>query len=161
LAKKVAEEPAHTLELDKAKPRIIAALKQEGAKAIALEKAKQALADLLAHPHKDMGHKVQTSESFGRQGFIPGLGMNPELVEKVFATTDTTWLDTTFPVTNGVVLARLNQRIKPDTDAWDKEASYWTMTLEQARKQELFTALLNSLRAKATIAIMNEKVLED
>jgi hypothetical protein len=35
------------------------------------------------------------------------------------------------------------------------------MTLEQARKQELFTALLNSLRAKATIALMNEKVLED
>jgi peptidyl-prolyl cis-trans isomerase D len=161
LAKKVAEEPAHTLELDKAKPRIIAALKQEGAKAIALEKAKETLARILAEPDKAPEAKVHTSEPFGRQGFIPGLGMNPQLVEKVFAAKDNTWIDSTFSVTNGVVLARLNQRIQPDAEAWDKEASYWTMTLEQARKQELFTALLNSLRAKATIALMNEKVLED
>ena len=160
LAKKVSEEPAHTMEMDKVKPRIISALKQEGAKAIALEKANNELAELLKKPDTDLGDRVQTSEPFGRQGFIPGLGMNPELVEKAFGSTETSWFDTTFPVTTGVVLAKVNERIKPDTEAWDKESSYWTMTLEQARKQELFTALLNSRRAQATIEIMNQRVLE-
>jgi enoyl reductase-like protein len=87
--------------------------------------------------------------------------MNPELVEKVFSTEDTNWFDTTFPVTTGVVLARVNERIKPDTESWDKESSYWTMTLEQARKQELFSALLDALRAQATIEVLNQRVLEN
>jgi peptidyl-prolyl cis-trans isomerase D len=161
LARKVAEDPAHTLDIDTVKTRIVSALKQEGAKAIALEKAKTELAELLKNPDKDLGDTIKRSEAFGRQGFIPGLGMNPELVEKVFSTNNTNWFDTTFPVSSGVVLARMNERIKPDADAWDKESSYWTTTLEQARKQELFTALLDALRAQATIEVLNQRVLEN
>jgi hypothetical protein len=55
----------------------------------------------------------------------------------------------------------VNERIKPDTEAWDKESSYWTMTLEQARKQELFSALLDALRAQVTIEVLNQRVLEN
>jgi peptidyl-prolyl cis-trans isomerase D len=161
MAKKVAEDAAHTLEIDAVKPRIVSALKQEGAKAIAQEKAKTELAQRLKESKTSLDDQIKTSEAFGRQGFIPGLGMNPELVEKVFSTEDTNWFDTTFPVTTGVVLARVNERIKPDTEAWDKESSYWTMTLEQARKQELFSALLDALRAQATIEVLNQRVLEN
>jgi peptidyl-prolyl cis-trans isomerase D len=161
LARKIAEDPAHTLEIEAVKPRIVASLKQEGAKAIALERAKTELAELLKDSGNTPTQGVQQSEPFGRQGFIPGLGMNPELVEKVFASKDTNWFDATFPVTTGVVLARVNERIKPDTDAWDKESSYWTMTLEQARKQELFSALLDSLRVQAMIEVLNPGVLEN
>ncbi len=161
LATKVAEEPPHTLDIALVQPRILQILKQEGARAIAQEKAKTQLAELLENPSQDPGDRVQTSEPFGRQGFIPGLGMNPDLVAAAFKAKPDTWFDTTFPVTQGVILARLNQHIKPDQAAWDKEASYWTMTLEQAHKQELLTALLKALRAQATIEILNQRVLEN
>jgi hypothetical protein len=35
------------------------------------------------------------------------------------------------------------------------------MTLEQARKQELFSALLDALRAQVTIEVLNQRVLEN
>ncbi|WP_462323324.1 SurA N-terminal domain-containing protein [Desulfoplanes sp.] len=162
LAQKISEQPAHTLDIEEVEPRIIATLKQEGAKSLALETAKTDLARLLKDPVaglKEIGSRVKTSEPFGRQGFVPGLGMQPELVEKSFSGPEKAWYDTTFPVNTGAVLAKLNERIEPDAEAWDKEASYWKMTLEKARQQELFSALITSLRQKGSIEIMDSRVL--
>ena len=164
LAQRLAEKPAHILALDKVKGSIIASLKQEGAKAIAQEKAKNDLAKLLKNPQntdKTLASRIKTSEAFGRQGFVPGLGMQPELVEQAFAGTPSTWLSTTYPVTTGVILARLNTRILPSAEDWDKEKNYWATSLEQARKQEIFMSLVETLRQQATINILNQRVLEN
>jgi len=164
LAQKLEEKPAHILALDKVKGSVIASLKQEGAKAIALEKAKNDLALLLKDSQsadKKFAAQIKTSEAFGRQGFIPDLGMQPELVEQAFAGTPKAWLSSTYPVTSGVILARPNTRVRPSTEDWDKEKNYWITSLEQARKQEIFMALVQALRQKASIKILNQRVLEN
>ena len=160
LAQRMKEQPAHILELDKVKGSIIATLKQEGAKAIALEKAKQDLVIFLKNPAK-ASDRIKTSEAFGRQGFIPGLGMQPKLVEQAFAAPQGTWFSDAYPVTSGVVLARPNSRILPSDADWTKEKSYWSASLEQVRKQELFMALVQTLRQQASVKILNPRVLED
>ncbi len=164
LAQRMEKEPAHTRALEKVRGRIVTALKEEGAQAIALEKAKKDLALILKDPARAdtlFGSQIKRSETFGRQGFIPNLVMQPKLVEQAFAADTNTWMNDAYPVTNGVVLAKLNARILPSDEDWNKEKTYWSASLEQVRKQEMFMALVQTLRQQATIKILNQRVLED
>jgi peptidyl-prolyl cis-trans isomerase D len=103
--------------------------------------------------------KIATSQPFTRQGFIPGLGMAPVLVQTAFETTAPGWFKTAFAVSDAYVLAGLDKRIPADATLWDKEKERWMTTLTQSKQSELFKAYLQTVQQTARVEIVNEAIL--
>ncbi len=159
IAKQTDFSPAQPRELKAVRDQIETTLKREQG----LEKAKAAAENVLAGleaPDQDLERETSTSEPFGRRGFIPGLGMNPQLVESVFNAEQGQWLEKPYKVQQGYVLARLAERVAPDMSKWKEQQSLWVGQLQQSRKQALFQAYLTQLREKAEVKIVNPGVLE-
>jgi len=103
--------------------------------------------------------KIQVSQPFTRQGFIPGLGMVPVLAQTAFATTEPGWFKSAYSVTGAYVLAGLEKRISADAALWDKEKDRWLTTLTQSKQSELFKAYLQTVQESAKVVIINETIL--
>lgn len=103
--------------------------------------------------------KIATSQPFSRQGFIPGLGMAPVLVQTAFEAREPGWFKTAFGVSGAYVLAGLDKRLPADASLWDKEKERWMSTLTQSKQTELFRAYLQTLQQGARIEIVNETIL--
>ena len=124
----------------------------EAAKAMETEEGQK---KLLAE-YKD---KIATSAPFTRQGFIPGLGMAPVLVQTAFEAKEPGWFKTAYGVSGAYVLAGLDKRIPADAALWDKEKERWVATLTQSKQTELFRAYLGSLQQAAKVVVVNEAIL--
>jgi peptidyl-prolyl cis-trans isomerase D len=103
--------------------------------------------------------KITTSAPFTRQGFIPGLGMAPVLVQTAFEAKDPGWFKTAYGVAGAYVLAGLDKRIPADGALWDKEKERWVATLTQSKQTELFRAYLQTLQQAAQVVIVNDAIL--
>ena len=95
LVEKVEDIPPAPVPLDKVKERIVLAIKQEKSMELAQKQAEEILAKVTEA--KDGGprptpDRIKTSEPFGRQGDIPGLGQNPNLATAVFNSTGQGWI---------------------------------------------------------------------
>jgi len=157
--------PEAVLPLDQVKAAIVEGLVRREAMKRAREKAESVLAELLnpatslktpAAYKKD----IKRSEPFGRQGFIPGLGMNPALVKDAYEAKDGAWLPQAYAVENGFVLAGLKARIQPSEEEWEKERKFWVQSLAQSKATDLFQAYLAGLHENADIGIVNPEMLE-
>ena len=150
--------------LEKVTDSIVEALKREGAMALAKEKADAALARLAASGVADVpveyADKLVAGKPFGRKGVVPDLGMNPPLVEAAFAAPSGKWLETSFPVEAGYVVARVGQRIAPPEDVWTKSKDAFMTQFAQAKGRELFQAFVSDLRDKAEIKVVEPRLLE-
>jgi peptidyl-prolyl cis-trans isomerase D len=164
LAKLVEIKPAGFETLDAVKDVIKDRLVAEGAGRLARTKAdavaksmesEEGLKKVLAE-YKD---KIAVSQPFTRQGFIPGLGMAPVLVQTVFETTTPGWFKTVYGVTGGYVLAGLEKRIPADEALWEKEKERWMTTLLQTKRSEMVKAYLQSVQQEAKIEMVNDSVL--
>ncbi|WP_428565741.1 MAG: SurA N-terminal domain-containing protein [Solidesulfovibrio sp. DCME] len=145
---------------DVIKDRLVAEEGQKRARAKAEETAKametpEGQQKVLAEA-KD---KVATSEPFTRQGFIPGLGMAPVLVQTAFEAKAPGWFKAAYAVSDGYVLAALDKLVPPDAALWDKEKDRWLQTLAQTKRTELFNAYLKTVQESAKIEIINDQIL--
>ncbi|MGD9608402.1 MAG: SurA N-terminal domain-containing protein [Desulfovibrionaceae bacterium] len=103
--------------------------------------------------------KIATSQPFTRQGFIPGLGMAPLLVQTAFETKDPGWFKSAFSVTGGYVLASLDKRLPAEASLWDKEKDRWVATLTQSKQADLFKAYIQAVQQSAKVEMVNESIL--
>jgi peptidyl-prolyl cis-trans isomerase D len=74
-------------ELAEVEPRVRQAVSQQKQQQLAMDRLRQAKAggQTLEQVAQQLGVQVQESQEFGRQGFIPGLGMSPELAQAALA----------------------------------------------------------------------------
>jgi peptidyl-prolyl cis-trans isomerase D len=103
--------------------------------------------------------KIAISQPFTRQGFIPGLGMSPVLVQTAFEAKGPGWFKAAYAVTGGYVLAGLEKRVPADEALWEKEKERWMTTLAQSKQSEFFKAYLATVQEKAKIEIVNDSIL--
>lgn len=152
--------------LDEVKGSIVQTLKREGALKLAQEKADAVLAEL-ADPAKaetvlaQSKGKLASSKPFARRGLIPELGMNPELVEGSFGGAKGQWLDKSYPVGNGSVLARLTERVAPSEELWERQKEMLRTQIQQAKTNEMFMAYLSGLRDKIEVKVVEPRLLEN
>lgn len=145
---------------DVIKDRLAASEGQKRARAKADELAKEMATPegqqkILAE-YKD---KIATSQPFTRQGFIPGLGMAPVLVQTAFENKEPGWFKAAYAVSDGYVLAGLDKLLPAEPALWEKEKDRWVQTLTQTKRSEIFNAYLKSVQDSARIEIVNEDIL--
>uniref|UniRef100_I2Q478 Periplasmic chaperone PpiD n=1 Tax=Desulfovibrio sp. U5L TaxID=596152 RepID=I2Q478_9BACT len=107
----------------------------------------------------DYKDKIQISQPFTRQGFIPALGMAPVLVQTAFEATGPGWFKAAYAVSDGYVLAGLEKRMPAEAALWDKEKDRWMVTLSQSKQSELFKAYLQTVQQTAKVEIINDAIL--
>ena len=150
--------------LEQVSDSIVEALKRKGGMALAKEQADAALAKLAASGVEDVpveyADKLAIGKPFGRKGVIPDLGMNPPLVATAFATPSGTWLESSYPVEAGYVVARVGQRIAPPEEVWTKTKDAFMIQFAQAKGRELFQAFVADLGDKAKVEVVEPRLLE-
>lgn len=161
LAEAVERKPAELQPLKDVREQVVEAV----TRSLALDKAKERAEELAASLVKDglppdMEKDMLLSEAFGRQGFIQGLGLQPELANAAFAAPKGTWLDKPFPLADGYVLARVASIVPPTEEQWLQSKDQLLDMMRQGRKNELFGAYLTNLRKQASVEIVNPRLLE-
>ncbi|NDV25871.1 SurA N-terminal domain-containing protein [Desulfovibrio sp. JC010] len=135
----------HAIELAKAKATVLMGQLQ----------AKDSEAKILKSIKKDL----KTSEPFGRDGFVPGLGMNPRLAQAAFAAPKDKWLSEAFEFPGGFIVARVDERIPPKEEAWTAQKDMFMNAIFQQRSNEVFNSFLTELRSKAKVDYIRKDLL--
>ncbi|MCF8104844.1 MAG: SurA N-terminal domain-containing protein [Desulfohalobiaceae bacterium] len=161
LALKTEEKPAHVSPLETVRDEIVKQLKDRKAMELARKEAAVVLQSLNKNQGSDVlaEYEPEQSEAFTRRGFIPGLGMNPELAEAAFSAENNAWLERPYKVSRGFVLARRTERISPPQEQWQEQKSFWISRLNQNQKESLQQAYIEGLRASAEIRIVSPELL--
>lgn len=165
LAAKTAFVAATYAPVEEVKDAIVEALRRDAAMRLAKEKADGVLAEFM-DPGKAEAAKVRyakdmdVSRPFGRRGLIPELGMNPALVEAVFASRPGDWLEKSFAVGDGFVLARLSRLVAPPQEQWEKQKPMLMAQIQRLKGNETFMAYIGGLRDKAEIKIVQPKLMQ-
>ncbi len=164
LAKVVEAKPEETEPLEAVRGKVVAALKLEKGRgeaktrlAALLEKAKTGSLPADLGPGVEL---VAASQPFGRNGFVPQLGMNQGLAQAAFTAKQGAWLPEVYQIGELFFIARITKRTPPPQASWDKEKDGFMIRLQRSKKQELLMAFLESLRQKAIVEIVNPQVLE-
>ena len=163
LAKNIQTKQAYIPDLERVRPAIEKKLREQKAKQMAQNKAKQDLEKILQN--KDKGFKklsreIKQSEPFNRRGPIPGLGSHSELIDRAFQAENKQWFSRPFELSSGYVLARLQEKIRPSKKAWEEQKSYLVSGLKRSKRQQLLNAYVEQLREDAQIDIISPQVLE-
>jgi len=151
---------AAPMPLEQVKPIITTNLKREKATKLAQENA-EAILKNIATPEGAAAHKAQimTSAAFGRQGNIPALGQNPELATALFDSDGTAWLDKTYALPAGIVVAKVNTRIPASDEAWEKQQENWIAQTSRNYENEALNAFMTELRNGADIEVARPDLL--
>ena len=130
----------------------------EKAKAMAKAKAEKLLEELRAGEEwkrvvSKNSLKAQETGFFTRAGSaIPKIGSSQEIKEEVFSLTpDTPYADKVFEVNDTYFVIRLKGKKGIDKKKFEQEDDDFAKVLVEQKKQELFNAWLNNLKAKAEI----------
>lgn len=167
LVVRVAESlPQMTRPLDEVREELVATLTREKARKLAqdeAEQARKAFAD--GKPGGELAAEVVLSEPFGRQGYVPGLGMGMDLVQTVFALPaktagNGTWLDKAFTVDDGAVLVSLAEVTPPDDAVWQAASAMQEQQMRSDRASMMFQAYLFQLNKDAKIRILNTSLFD-
>jgi peptidyl-prolyl cis-trans isomerase D len=160
VAKKTGQEEAFIPPLDQVRDRVRAAVEKNKAKELAQKAARETLKKLRNKTSaEDLGLKVVTSQPFTRQGSIPGLGRNPELIQDAFAARAGQWLDTSYGLGEKVIIAKLLEIEPPDTTVWEEQKEYWVGSMRRLQEQMLFDSYVQGLREAADISIQSPEIL--
>ena len=103
--------------------------------------------------------KILVSKPFMRQGFIPELGMAPNLSEAAFSATGQDWFPAVYKVNSGAVLAKIDKRIPASDADFDKEKARLIDGLASSKKREIVGGYILSLMGKAKIDMANTQAL--
>ena len=162
LARVAEVQPETVSPLAAVKEQVVSEIKNIQAAELA-QKDAEILLDTLKNGEKlprKQSARLTESKPFGRQGFIPGLGMNQGLVAAAFAAGEVgQWLPAAYQVRSGYVVARLKESISPDEGVWDKEKILWSGSIAQGKKQDLFQAFVAGIQEKAAIEMVSPEIL--
>lgn len=163
LATKIEDKPTTTKTLDEVRDEIITDVTKDEAFKLAKAAADADLKSLLEGKGLANGNEPSliTTEALDRQGFVPELGMVPEMIEAAFVVEENSWLPSSYKVSEGYALARANAVTVPTAEDWDQEKELWLDSLNQRAQDQLVQTFLADLRAKAMVRIVNPKVLEN
>ena len=112
-----------------------------------------------AEAFKSIKKDLKTSEPFGRDGFVPGLGMNPKLAQAALAAKKDQWMSEVFELPGGFIVARVDERIPPKEEAWAAQKDMVMDAIFKQRANEVFGAFLNELRSKAKVEYVRKDLL--
>ena len=164
LVEKEADVPPSLSPLKDQKQDIESFLSQQRAIQMAKVKAMAVMAQLAdsktaAKTLKSIKKDLKTSEPFGRDGFVPGLGMNPKLAQAAFAGKKDQWLTEAFELPGGFIVARVDDRIPPKEETWAAQKDMVMDAIFQQRANEVFNAFLTELRSKAKVEYVRKDLL--
>lgn len=161
-AEKTAAKEAAVKDLEEVADEIKSSLVQEKGMDRAREKAQEYL-DMAMLP-QEVPHEIEsmllTSQPFDRQGFIPALGISPELASAAFAAPEGSWLDEVYSAANGYVVARVVEHILPSKEMFEQEKEQWMRSYAEMQKQQTFQSFINMLRNQAKIKIFRPDIIE-
>ena len=164
LAEKIEGTPESILPLDKVREKVVAEVKSQEARRLAMDKALKVLAALQnpetqAQTLASVKAELKTTPPLDRQAAVAQTGGNPLMLMAIFSAGDKNWLKQPYETPAGVALARLAERIPAPEEAWDKEKRVWISQGAQAFSQELFNALLANLRETMKVEIVRQDLL--
>lgn len=163
LAEKLKDEPSAPIPMETVKDSIRKSLRAQEAADLARKQAEDILARLTgeeAIPTMERyKSSIKTSEAFRRQGPIPALGQNQQLIAATFKAEEKSWLPEVYRTQAGFIVASLAERIAAPADEWEKERDAWIKTATDRYSQEMFQAYLEALRAEASIEIVRPDLL--
>ena len=160
-AEKTGVRQARSLELEKVEEEIAQELTRQKSRELAEKAARDKLDRILDEKIDPDELELVTSESFDRQGFIPGLGMNPQLAEQAFVQDTGSWLPEIKSTDAGYVLARVKEHEEPDTEQFEQEKDHWMQSYAQMQREQLFNSYITMLRARADIKMVRPEVLDN
>ncbi|MGM0423588.1 MAG: SurA N-terminal domain-containing protein [Thermodesulfobacteriota bacterium] len=160
LAQKIEEKQAQVAPLQEVRPRIEERLRQDKAQALARKEAEDILQELEQGGKDEYQDQLQLSPAFTRQGRIPGLGQNQDLVREAFSSQPGQWLSRPFEFSSGYVLAKVEDIQDPSEEDWESSQDYLLSSLNRSKRQLFMQALLDDLRSRADIKIESPEVLE-
>ncbi|GAB6036681.1 peptidylprolyl isomerase [Fundidesulfovibrio butyratiphilus] len=131
---------------------------------LAEAKAKEVAAQIatpegLAAVEKQYQGQFKTTKPFGRQGFIPELGLAQTLAEAAFSLAAPGWLPDAYGVAKGYVVAKLDGRTLPTDAEWDKDKARVFSQLVPMRQEELYGTYLQFLYDKLGVKVVAQDVL--
>ncbi len=157
-AQKTGEKQARVLPLEDVKEEIRQELTRSRARDLARKAAQEELDRLRV---QDASSKdLSTSEPFGRQGFIPGLGVSRDLAAQAFISDPGDWLPDIYSTDAGYVLARVKEHITPGYEEFQREKDHWMESYTEMQKQQMFSSFITMLRNQAKIRMIRPEVLE-
>ncbi|MDK2956315.1 MAG: peptidyl-prolyl cis-trans isomerase [Desulfovibrionales bacterium] len=165
LAEKITENPESVQPLADVRGAVEKRLQTDKAQALALEQARAALKRLQDPAQapkelKALSAKIQTSEPFGRKGFIPGLGASPLLAGEAFDAKVGAWLPEAYEMNSGAVIAKLDRMVPASAEDWDAQKERWTDTLSDQMQREVVAAFLTEVRDKSDIQVVQPDMLQ-
>jgi peptidyl-prolyl cis-trans isomerase D len=165
IVQKDVDTPSFIKPLKDVKDSIVNYLEKDHAKIAAKTAAEEVLKKLIdpktAKAEQDeIQADVRTTEAFGRNGFIPGLGMSKNLVEDTFNAADSHWLNKVYELEDGYVIARLDERIPPKEGQWEKQKEVIMNSLQREQTNTILNSFVTELRKKADIKITRPDVLK-
>ncbi|WP_320173495.1 SurA N-terminal domain-containing protein [Maridesulfovibrio sp.] len=164
LVEKEEDIPPSLSPLKDQKQDIESFLSQQQAMQLAKVKAMAVMSQLSnekteANALKSIKKDLKTSEPFGRDGFVPGLGMNPKLAQAALAAKKDQWMAEVFELPGGYIVARVDDRIPPKEEAWAAQKEMVMNAIFQQRANEVFNAFLTELRSKAKVEYVRKDLL--
>lgn len=164
LAEKIEGAPETVLPLEKVRDKVLAEVKAQEGRKLALRKAQEVLAQLRDPAAQDkalagLKGQLKTSAPLDRQAAIAQTGGNPQLLQDLFAAADKSWFKQAYETPEGVLLVRLSERIPAPAEAWDKEKGVWMAQGAQAFRQEIFNSLLQNLRSAVKVEIVRQDLI--
>lgn len=136
-------------------------LTRRKAMAMARERAEEYLAAVQGSEiPDDLESMLRTSEPFGRQGFIPDLGVSPELAAGAFAAAQGDWLENVYDVGGGYLVARAARHIRPSYEEFLEQKDQWLDSYAGMQKQQAFQSFISMLRNQAKIRVFRPDIIE-
>lgn len=146
--------PEHVPAFDTVRDKVLTAVREEEGARLALSAAEDAFkASREGELPAATLARVKTSPLFGRDGNIPGLGLDPALAAAAFSAEKGVWSDKPHSTPQGVVLLRVREITKPTDAQWQAVSSTVRETILAAKREEMFRTFLTTLNAKGKVEV--------
>ncbi|WP_243359922.1 peptidylprolyl isomerase [Fundidesulfovibrio terrae] len=164
LAKVVDVKPEYIPSLEEVSKTVSADILADESLKLAEAKSKE-VAAMLATPEgqakveQDYKDKFKTSAPFGRQGAIQELGQAQALSEAAFSAKEPGWLQGSYAVVSGFVVAKLKERQFPTDAEWQRDRTKIMSQAVPFQQEQLLRSYMQYLLEKMPIKIVNKDII--
>lgn len=154
-------KPETTRSLAEVSGAIKTQLEIDKAKQLSQEAATAARSTINPEDPATLPAKLAKTEPVGRDGAIPNLGQNQELVAAAFNSPLQQWLPVAYALDGGFALARVVEVVKPSDETYQLAAPQIKEAVLDAKRKEMFRSFIGLLQSSATILVKNERILTE
>lgn len=158
LATVKSERPEYIESFETVHDTVLSSVRHETAAKLAREAA-DALAAKIKENQNTVVSGVKTTEPFGRNGQIPGLGQLTEVADVIFAAKDKKWAEGVFKVPGGALIIRLNEVREPSDAEWAPVADMVKQSVAQSKEEQAYRNFVQSLWEKAKVEVRMPELL--